>query len=45
MKVVELANNEEKGNEIVANELKTVKERFDARRVARKCEELYEELI
>ena len=45
MKVAELANDEDKIKEMVANGLKTVKERFDARRVAKECEELYEGLI
>ena len=45
VRVVELANDEDKRKEIVANGLRTVKERFDARRVAKECEELYEELI
>ena len=44
-KVVELANDEDKRKEMVANGLRTVKERFDARRVAKECEELYEGLI
>lgn len=43
-KVVELASDEDKRQEMVANGLRTVKERFDARRVAKECEELYEEL-
>lgn len=45
VKVVELANDEDKRKEMVANGLRTVKERFDARRVAKECEELYEGLI
>ena len=45
VKVVELVNDKDKRKEMVANELRTVKERFDARRVAKECEELYEELI
>lgn len=45
MKIVELANDEDKRKEMVANGLRTVKERFDARRVAKECERLYEELI
>lgn len=45
MKVVELANNEDKRKEMVADGLRTVKERVDARRVAKECEELYGELI
>lgn len=40
-KVVELANDEDKRKEMVANGLRTVKERFDARRLAKECEELY----
>ena len=44
-KVVELANDEDKRKEMVANGLRTVKERFDARRVAKECEELYEGLL
>lgn len=45
MRVVELAGDEDMINEIVANEMRTVKERFDARRVARECEELYREIL
>ena len=45
VKVVELVNDKDKRKEMVANGLRTVKERFDARRVAKECEELYEELI
>ena len=45
VKVVELANDEDKRKEMVANGIRTVKERFDARRVAKECEELYGELI
>lgn len=42
---VELVNDEDKRKEMVANGLRTVKERLDARRVAKECEELYEGLI
>lgn len=45
MKVVELERNEEKRNIIVSNAMKTVKERFDARRMANECEKLYEDLV
>lgn len=45
MNVIRLANNEDKRKEMVANGLRTVRERFDARRVDKECEELYEELI
>lgn len=45
MKVAELANDEDKRKEMVANGLRTVKERFDARRVAKECEELYKTLV
>ena len=44
-KVVELAVNEEKRTKLIENGKKTVRERFDARRVAKECEELYSELI
>lgn len=45
LKVVEIARDKEKRKEMTTNELRTVKERFDARRVARQCEELYGELV
>lgn len=44
VKVVELANDKDKRKEMVANGLRTVKERFDAQRVSKECEELYEGL-
>lgn len=44
VKVVELANDEGKRKEMVANGLETVKERFDARRVAKESEMLFAKL-
>lgn len=44
-KVVELLNDKEKRDRMISNGLKTVKERFDARRVSKECEELYSVLI
>lgn len=44
-KVVELARDEQKRKMLIENGLKTVKNRFDARRVSKECEELYERLI
>lgn len=43
--VVELANYEDKRDELVENGRKTVRERFDARRVSKEYEELYRDLI
>lgn len=43
-RIVELANDEDKRNEIVANETRTLNERFDARRVAKECEALFRSL-
>lgn len=40
-RAVELAKDEKKRNEMMENELRIVKERFDARRVSKECEELY----
>jgi glycosyltransferase involved in cell wall biosynthesis len=44
-KVVELAINESKRIEMIENGKRTVKDRFDARRVSKECEELYEVLV
>lgn len=44
-KVVELAKYEEKRMKLIENGLKTVKDRFDARRVSGECEELYGVLV
>lgn len=44
-KVTELAKDENKRNKIIENGLKTIKERFDARRVSKECEELYGVLV
>lgn len=44
-KVIELKNDNEKRERFIANGLKTVKERFDARRVAKESEKLYKCLL
>lgn len=44
-RVVELINDENKRKEMIENGQKIVRERFDARRVSKECEELYEVLI
>lgn len=43
-KVVELAQNSDIRIKLIKNGLKDVKEKFDAKRVSKECEELYEEL-
>lgn len=45
IKVVELAENEDRRKKMIDNGLKTVQERFDARRVSKEYEELYEVLM
>ena len=44
-KVIELAENEKLRKKFIANGQKTVRERFDARRMSRECEELYRVLL
>lgn len=44
-KVIDLARDKELRSRLVENGLKTVRNRFDARRVSREYEELYEELM
>lgn len=44
-KVIDLARDKELRSKLVENGLKTVRNRFDARRVSREYEELYEELM
>lgn len=44
-KVVELAKNENKRNEMIDNGLKTVKERFDAQRVSKECEKIFKNIL
>ena len=44
-KVVKLAKDEEKRNWLIQNGKKTVRERFDARRVSEECEKLYAKLM
>lgn len=44
-KIAELAKDEDKRNRMIENGLRTVNERFDARRVSKDCEELYGVLV
>ena len=44
-KVVELVENIDKRNRMIENELKTCTERFDARRVSKECEELFDYIL
>ena len=41
-RVIELINDENKRKEMIENGQRTVRERFDARRVSKECENLYE---
>ena len=43
-KVIELSQNKQEREKLIINGLETVRIRFDARRVAEECEQLYEEL-